>query len=199
MPYSEELKVFWFTPKRTASRSCATICDFFKFTEINNHRPPNKKQFPNYHFVCNVRNPYSRMLSLYDLVNFNKTKVPNQFKEWAMAKLREEVEIPNFTEDIQSNLSRIFEQQGMYPNQYVRFENLEEDLNKLEFFKNGKNEVLDMIIKSNIRRNVYRSKFFTSPWQNYYDEELANYVYSFLEKDFLLFGYDKNSWKDGTS
>ena len=36
------------------------------------------------------------------------------------------------------------------------------------------------------------------PWQEYYNNSLSNYVYNFLEKDFLLFGYDKNSWKNGT-
>ena len=60
-------------------------------------------------------------------------------------------------------------------------------------------EDLEILIQNHIVNNVYSNEFGKRiPWQEYYNNSLSNYVYSFLEKDFQLFGYDKNSWKNGT-
>ena len=99
----------------------------------------------------------------------------------------------------QIDLNVTFSELNRFPNNFIRMEFLLDDLNKLSFIKEEKSEEFKKLLDDNIQVNKYRSDIFTKPWQEYYDEELAECVYNSLKKDFNLFGYDKNSWKNGTS
>ena len=66
MSYSESLKVFWFTPMRAATRSCGVIMKRFDFTELS-HEFIKNKLHEQYYLVSNIRNPYSRLVSIYYL------------------------------------------------------------------------------------------------------------------------------------
>jgi hypothetical protein len=47
---------------------------------------------------------------------------------------------------------------------------------------------------------VYEKEWdFVKPWRSYYNQNLADIVYGYMKDNFDFFGYDKNSWKDGTS
>lgn len=37
-----------------------------------------------------------------------------------------------------------------------------------------------------------------NPWQFYYNQKIADLVFKNLEKQFELFNYNKDYWKDGT-
>jgi hypothetical protein len=52
---------------------------------------------------------------------------------------------------------------------------------------------LSNVISENIETNRYKSE---SKFR--YNQYLADIVYNNLKKDFDLFGYNKNSWKNGT-
>jgi len=199
MPFSDNLKVFWFTPKRAATRSCNKILKHLDFTDLS-HEFLKKKLNEQYYFVSNVRNPYSRLVSIYYLYCFHFKIEPNNFRNWVIEKLQEEVEFSTQTLYYQINLSKIFFSCNNLPDYFVRQEFLERDIRDLWFIKDNMSEDLETIIQDSIVNNVYSNEFGKRvPWQEYYNNSLSNYVYSFLEKDFLLFGYDKNSWKDGTS
>jgi len=190
MPYSDELKVYWLFPKRTASRSCMAICKFFNFkdTELHTLEPPLNSD---YEFISNVRNPYSRLLSIYELFCHHNQIETNSFKSWVMG---------NYDKIYyQIDLNVTFSELNRFPNNFIRMEFLLDDLNKLSFIKEEKSEEFKKLLDDNIQVNKYRSDIFTKPWQEYYDEELAECVYNSLKKDFNIFGYDKNSWKNGTS
>jgi hypothetical protein len=194
MPYSESLKVFWFTPMRTASRSCNELLRHLDFTDFSHELDKNKIR-EQYYFVSNIRNPYSRLVSIYHLYCYHRKKEPNDFRDWATKQLGENVHYPIY----QIFLSKIFSSCNKLPDYFVRQEFLEEDIRNLWFIKDSMSEHIEYIIQNTIVSNRYFKEFGKiNPWQEYYDDSLSNYVYNFLEKDFQLFGYDKNSWKNGT-
>ena len=199
MPYSDNLKVFWFTPMRTASRSCHRLQEHVKFTGLYSHNFFKTQSEKEYFFISNIRNPYSRLVSIYHLYCHNSKRKTNDFKDWVIKKLREEVEFPIQTLDYQINLSSIYFEHKKFPDYFVRVENLEDDIRNLWFVKENMSDEVEKIIKETIVNNSYSKEFRDRlPWQEYYNNSLSNYVYNFLEKDFQLFGYDKNSWKNGT-
>lgn len=189
MPYSDKLKVYWMFPMRTASRSCMSICRHFNFQETNVHYLEGPLK-PDYDLISNVRNPYSRLLSIYEIFCIHKKIQPNNFKSWVLGNHDKRL--------YQIDLYDTFSELNRIPTRFIRTEFLLEDLNELPFIKNEKSEEFQSILYENILNNHYRSEVFTEPWQTYYDEELADAVYNSLKKDFDLFGYDKNSWKYGT-
>ena len=57
-------------------------------------------------------------------------------------------------------------------------------------------KVADGIFENdNILKNGYSSGY---DYKEFYDQDLADYVYSYLEEDFVYFNYNKDSWKNGT-
>ncbi len=66
MHISEKHKVYWFTPQRTGTRSTKELLRVMGFQTFDHHFTfdSNKKD---YFFVSNVRNPYSRLVSLFYL------------------------------------------------------------------------------------------------------------------------------------
>lgn len=198
MPYSDNLKVFWFTPMRAATRSCSKMLQHLDFTDLS-HEFIEDKLHEQYYCTSNIRNPYSRLVSIYHIYCYQFKKEPNNFRDWVIKKLREEVEFPTKTLNYQINLSKIFSSCNRFPDYFIRQEFLEEDIRNLWFIKENMSEELEIIIQDNIVNNGYLNEFGErDPWQEYYNNSLSNYVYNFLEKDFQLFGYDKNSWKNGT-
>lgn len=197
MPYSNDLKVFWFTPIRTASRACINLQEHLKFEDLYSHSLFHNSQQKDYYFISNIRNPYSRLVSIFFLFCNNNNRDTDNFPIWVTKNLKEGlINVPAY----QIRLESLYSNEIRYPDYYVRIENLEEDIRNLWFVKENMSLDLEKIIQDTIISNQYLLEFGDrKPWQEFYDEELANYVYSFLEKDFLLFGYDKNSWKNGTS
>jgi hypothetical protein len=200
MPFSHNLKVFWFTPIRTASRSCNKLQEHLKFTDLYSHNFPETQLEREYFFISNIRNPYSRVVSIYYLYCFHSKKNPDNFGDWVVKRLQQEVEVPSSRLEYQINLSSIYSEYKKFPDYFVRVENFEDDIRNLWFVKENMSDEVEKIIKETIVNNSYSKEFGNRlPWQEYYNNSLSNDVYNFLEKDFLLFGYDKNSWKNGTS
>ena len=92
-------------------------------------------------------------------------------------------------------MDKIVNQLPKIPDYYLRTEFLEQDLKKLWFIDNESIEVIK-IIEDNIKKNNYLSS--DTSWQSFYNQELADFVYSRTQEQFELFGYNKNYWKDGT-
>jgi len=192
MNYSDKHKVLWATPMRTATRACAPIQEYFRFDVIGHHGLQIPKDKEDYFFVLNTRNPYIRMISIYHLFCFDSKLEPNNFNRWVREKLEEEVKLSYKTLDYQ-----IFLKKKIYktPDLIIRLEDLYSDILKLPFFSDSSDELFD-IVNTNILTNRYSSEY---DYNQYYDQDLADYVYSYLEEDFVYFNYKKNSWKDVTS
>ena len=92
-------------------------------------------------------------------------------------------------------LDKIINQLPKVPDYYLRIEFLEKDLRNLWFIDNGSIE-LNEVIEDSIKKNNFLSSDI--PWQSFYNQKLADFVYSRTEEQFELFNYNKNYWKDGT-
>ena len=191
MNYSDKHKILWATPQRTATRSCIAIQKYFKFDVFGEHDLEIPKGKEDYFFVLNTRNPYIRMISIYHLFCIRDNFEPNNFNNWIREKIIEEIKYPNHPHSFQVFLKRKILKT---PDLFIRVESLYSDILKIPIFTDNSDELFD-IINDNILTNYYSSGY---NYKEYYDQDLADYVYSYLEEDFVYFNYNKDSWKNGT-
>jgi hypothetical protein len=145
--------------------------------------------------ILNIRNPYSRLVSLYHLYLHNNPKLNPVFDKWVEVITRGDgtiiLEYNVFLDKIVENFTKI-------PDYYVRTEFLESDLKQIPFIKDNLN-VLSNMFENHVIRNEFDNEFEPKKkWNEYYTQELADLVYSRTEKQFKLFNYNKDYWKDGT-
>ena len=199
MSHSDKLKVFWFNPIRTATRSSGTVQEFFKFKNVRQHYLPTENH-KDYYLISNIRNPYSRLVSIFYFVFGKETRTIEDFRRFLKKKIQEEKSNLVGTQDLQINLTKIYEGIGKFPDEFVRVENLYDDIKNLFFVRDNSDPKLYEIMENNIKSNKYFQEYGSRPdWKKHYDEETANILYDYLKDDFKLGNYDKNSWKDGTS
>jgi hypothetical protein len=203
MNYNDDLKVVWITPTRTGTRSSGAIMSKLDFkSENNNIRQketvhgigiPEGKE--DYKLIVNVRNPYSRMVSLYYLEMNNSKQFNQSFDRWVKSNL--------YFSDYNINffISESLKKLPKLPDLYVRMENFKNDINSLWFVKENF-DFLEQTLKHNIENNLYDSDEFHSngfkkkeSWKEYYNEEISEFVYKKMKNEFDFFNYDKNSWK----
>jgi hypothetical protein len=203
MNYNDELKVVWITPMRTGTRSSGAIMSKLNFKSENNNTPqketvhgigiPEGKE--DYKLIVNIRNPYSRMVSLYYLYLHNSNQFNQSFDRWVKSNLSFSDYNKNFF--ILESLKKL----PKLPDLYVRMENFKNDINSLWFVKQNF-DFLEQTLKNNIENNLYDSDEFQSngfikkeSWKEYYNEEISEFVYKKMKNEFDFFNYDKNSWK----
>ena len=192
MNYSHELKVNWVTPIRTAARACTDIQKYYKFDVSGSHGTSigNRRE---YQLIFNIRSPYTRLVSIYHLWQIhNPNNDSVQFEDW----------FKNYIDEMNSKidyytvfLDKVVKLLSKTPDFYVRLEFLESDLRNLWFIDNESTE-FNNIIEKVVQTNIYKSS--EVPWQSHYNQRVADLVYSKTEKQFELFNYNKNYWKDGT-
>ena len=192
MHYSDELRVIWFTPERNGTRSTIYLIKSLGF-KIGSHEmvyPENKKD---YSFICNIRNPYSRLVSLYFLESNQINDFERDFSRWVQNSIVNSGFILGF---------QLYYHRKLPVNtKFIRVENFIQDIKNLEFI-NFNNFEIKKVFKENIEYNHYKDEFNSKKerksWNHYYNQQLADFVYGKLEEQFLYFGYDKNSWINGT-
>ena len=202
MNYNDDLKVVWITPMRTGTRSSGAIMHKLNFkSEINNihqketvHGIGIPKGKEDYKLIVNIRNPYSRMVSLYYLHMYNSKQFNQVFDRWVKSNL-------SFSDYNKSFfILESLKQLPKLPDFYIRMENFEDDIKSLWFVKENF-DLLEQTINDNIEKNRYLTEFeeygFTkkNSWKEYYNEEIAEIVFLKLKGEFDFFNYDKNSWK----
>jgi hypothetical protein len=191
MNYSDKHKILWATPRRTATRSCIPIQEYFKFDLVGQHELQIPKDKKDYYFIFNTRNPYNRMVSLYHLFCFHSNLKSDDFGNWIRQKLLIDSHRQKKS-DYQTFLSVNIQRK---PDLIIRIENLYHDILKIPILTDNSDELFE-IIDNNILKNNYLSH---NDYKKFYNQDLADTVYSYLEEDFLYFDYDKDSWKNGTS
>lgn len=179
---SEKYKCLWIAPSRTASRNTSKILTHYGFQLNGNpvfynnkynysHFIPDLNSYPNYKVICNVRNPYSRVLSHFE--NY-ATKLKDKNKE----NFRVYVETKGWKE---INLV----QPILYkkPEYTLRMENIKEDLLKLPF-------IFDVIDENQLDEYLIPDTN-SLPWEYFYDDDLKEIVYRSFENHFIFWGYEK--------
>ena len=200
MTYSDEYKVCWFTPQRTATRTTHTLLKKLGFLSLNTHsfRLPSERF--DYQLISNIRNPYSRMVSLFFLYSLHKLNYGLNFELWCEYALNDQ----QFANDYQLRYDLKIKSVSRNFDKFIRVETYAEDIKSLNFIDLSKPEVYE-VYQNNILKNGYTHEFKKiqteerQRWQDFYNQKIADLVFSKLEDQFNFFDYNRNSWKDGTS
>ena len=70
-------------------------------------------------------------------------------------------------------------------------------IGRIENFTQDFNKILSYI--GITFRPPKTNESYSSNWQSNYNHDLADFVYRFYERDFKMFGYEKNSWQETNS
>jgi len=167
MNVNDALKVIWWLPTRTASRSVAEILAYYKFynamlnvplTQEHTHSigvPPNASD---YTVICNIRNPYAKVLSTWHL---------RHFKQDPKTGLRK-VKFINFDDPVTNSIVESWIKVNNYTSEgCVENRNLKFDLRR---------------DANNISMTDYKS---------YYTQKQLDFVWEIYEDVFNEFGYSR--------
>jgi hypothetical protein len=182
---SEKYKYIWWAPERTGSRKVAPILSYFGFTNQNkelfdgtnfhfNHNCLTNDQYKDYKIICNTRNPYSRVYSLFkNFYHYTTDKRIDSFRDYLKYKL------PNIGLLELSLKPKLV----CHPNYIIRLEYMREDLSKIPF-------IYDVLTDEQLDYLTEHGKGIDS-WEEFYDQEMKDIVYGLLKDHFEFFGYKK--------
>ena len=182
---SEKYKYIWWAPERTGSRKVAPILRYFGFIHNNKlifndisfsytHNCLSTAQYGDYKLICNTRNPYSRVYSLFkNYYHKSMDKNIDSFRNYLKFELTKKdlLEIV-----LRPKLVR-------YPDYVIRLEYMREDLSKLPF-------IYDVLTDKQLDYLTEHGKEIDS-WEEFYDQEMKDIVYNLLKDHFDFFGYEK--------
>jgi len=168
--------------------------DFLKKYEFETY---DGDDYLDYCLICNMRNPYDRIISLYFKKHFNNRLIKKEltptykkmFNDWVDTafipnKLIVSVaNLPKFTISGVNQLEK-WTFSDKIPNSFVRLENYEDDINKISFIKE---ELIDLP-----KINLQEQRTFG--FNEMYSVESAKKIYHFFKKHFYLCGYDPFSF-----
>lgn len=182
---SEKYRSVWFAPERTGSRKVAEILFFYDFKCQDklvsqfgeyyfSHNKPEDNKFDDYIHICSLRNPYSRVLSLFkNFYSKESNKNKDTFKKYLKEDLPHGAMLKTVLNPI---LSRV-------PDHIIRLEHMSEDLMKLPF-------IYDVLNEKQIGLFTQHGKEIEE-WESFYDQESKDIVYEYCKDHFIFGGYSK--------
>ena len=219
MNISHKHKTIWWAPEKTGSKVTSHILknyDFF-YHELypnselkrlcnpyHSHDIVFPEKYSDYELICNIRNPYDRVLSIF--INFStlcmvytKDKVDDYSKKFEIF-IKLMFLSPNMSSDVEyeptpTNLGRFLKKvnfSNKVPNVFIRMENLENDLKSLDFIKNT-----DLWEKSDFSGFLGKNEFIKRRafhFSDVYTQTSAKYVYEYFKNHFYLCDYDPFSF-----
>lgn len=147
-----------------------------------------------YFVVMNIRNPYSRLVSLYNMFRFSQKNMNYEFETWI--KNDHYLLMDNVHDTFLSNRIKKLKTK---PSVFIRMENFVEDILSLDFIRDNY-ELLKEDIEENILKNRYVNDYVPPGsqkkfWKEYYTDELAEMVQYKMKNEFEYLNYNLNSWK----
>lgn len=220
MNVNRELKLIWWAPERCATKLTA---DIFKklgfevldqktgiFTPLSetyhSHDIVLPEEFKDFKIICNVRNPYDKVLSFYlNFTSVGKNFVYLKSKKTELQHKIERFSLELFEYAINQKIIRTYIRtvpvreyvsklsfNGIIPNHLIRMENLLEDFSKLDFINQSKEwqtgEIQDLIEK-----NEYINKR-PFDFTELYTMNSAIRVFDYYKKHFYICDYDPFSF-----
>jgi hypothetical protein len=211
MNVNKQHKVIWWLPTRTASRSVSEILAHYNFynsllnlpvSQSYTHSIGIPKDCQDYTIVCNIRNPYAKVLSTWHLRCFKQDEKTGDLV----------LDMP-FSEFVAKHVSVNSEEheilrQSRKPDIYIRMENMVEDLKQLSFIDFNDPTVVT-IMESWIKKNWYTSEGcmensrhdfdlrrdsnnpVMTDYKSYYTQKELDIVWKVYENVFNEFGYSR--------
>jgi hypothetical protein len=192
------------TPNRCASKVVKQILHEYDFLE----EPDESFYDLNYKLISTIRNPYDWIFSVFIhfelksvfLNKFLKNDIKNHFNKWIQKLILNEKLIATHNFSLKVNINDIFLYKKIFnkrfPNFFIRMENIQEDLEKLDFIKNDLNwdsKKVEEELKTN-KYKIYREYTFNSM----YEIETAKKIYFYYKTHFNLADYDPFSFTTET-
>jgi hypothetical protein len=195
---SEEHKTFVWLPPKCATSLISWVLSYFEFSSVaidtetnlihkirlNQTRhfghstifPPNHEELL---FICAIRNPYDRVLSMYQS-HVQDPSVEN------FEKYIDERVIKN-TNPTVFQFSSFFKDR--MPDYLIRTENLYDDIIKVPFIKNS-DLVSSGVLKNFCDKKINKSYNQLNP-DEYLTQHIKEIIYNIFSEHFKLFGYEK--------
>jgi hypothetical protein len=149
------------------------------------------KDFSDFYRFTVVRNPYSRAISAWNVcVNVDpymnayadmlKDKSFKTFAKW-LCTFKE----PGRAGYVVEPMHKWLKPSGNF-DKIIKLENINEEIKELPFYNSANKaiKIPDLLSRTD-----------KSDWKKHYTKEIADLVYKWAQKDFELYGYDKESWK----
>jgi hypothetical protein len=139
------------------------------------------------------------MVSLFFLYSLHKVNYKLNFELWCEYALNDQ----QFENDYQVRYDLKIKSVGRDFDKFIRVETYAEDIKSLNFIDLSNPEI-DKVYQNNVLKNGYTHEFKKiqteerQSWQDFYNQKIADLVFSKLEDQFNFFNYNRNSWKDGT-
>jgi len=212
MNASDKFKFIWWGTAGCGSRSTSMcfselgVDDLYNYVEnvVNGEYssfththgfPEGKEDWP---VICNVRNPYSLIVSGYldILKEYKKRGEELEYKDYLVDYYFQDAHMKRH-DPFFLNAWKDFHKE---PDYIIHMETMGDDLKVIPFFKDESkvNQAITAFITLNNFKNEspfdeYEGEF--QRFKRFYTQEIADLVYSNMEPYFSKFGYSKDSWK----
>jgi hypothetical protein len=207
--YSEKEKMILLLPMKTGTIHATFIFQHFDFiTEhyelktnkvldkldsvIHHHCMNIPQRYEDYSIICTARNPYSRLVSAYNnsriITEINKPSDEN-FKNHFSKKIDTGYQSDNGFPYGQDNF--LYNETPKY---FLRVESLYHDYIQIPFIRNSKLNKSGLLYEL-CNKKIHKTPTITKPLKEYYNQDMADFVYNKFKSYFDLLGYDKDSWK----
>jgi hypothetical protein len=196
---SEKHKSFVWLPPKCATNFISWVLAYFEFSSVGIDRetnqihkiiqnklihfghstifPPNNEELL---FICGIRNPYHRVLSMYQ----SQAKDPS-IEDFE--KFIDEIIMKKLVYDSLFKFSSFFN--GRIPNYLIRTENLYEDIIKIPFIKDSDLNSSG-ILKNFCDKKINKSYNQLNP-DEYLTPNIKEIIYNLSSDHFDLFGYER--------
>ena len=219
MNISHEHKLIWWAPERAGTKITRQILsnyDFFVFDpkigdevtlkkRYTSHLNGIPEKYSEYKLICNVRNPYDRIFSIFLMTRYDNIAIEKNghklvmedFNKWVLNVFEPQktsVGIsPDYSiDDINYDFFSKWTFEPKIPDFFVKMENLRKDLEKLDFIKSDSNwnsSEIDKILENNSFKTKKSLQF-----NEMYDFESAKRVYFFYKRVFNIVPYNPFSF-----
>ena len=201
--YSEKEKMILFLPPKTGTVHATFIFNHYDFTTdtydneteevcyrhhgvLHNHSMTIPQKYKSYSLICTARNPYSRLVSAY-----------NSAKKTAILSDKPLEDFKNyFSKNFDNGFPYILDEfsNQAIPNYFLRVESLYHDYIQIPFIKNSKLNKSGLLYEL-CNKKIHATYDNSAVLDEYYTEDMADFVYTRFKFYFDLLGYKKDSWK----
>lgn len=205
--YSDKEKMILLLPMKTGTMHATFMFNHFDFisetyeleTEkvvkkidsvIHHHCMNIPQRYKDYSIICTARNPYSRLISGWNMSNntadeSNSVSFKSYFSKTIDNQFQSANGFPFGQDEFLFNIT---------PKYFLRVESLYHDYIQIPFIRNSKLNKSGVLYEL-CNKKIHSTRDKRKSLKEYYTEDMADFMYNKFKYYFELLGYDKDSWK----